>query len=409
MSESTIAVKSRQDVGPAGTRPLGVVDLSKEFRAKKTRAGAANKAPGADDDHIVVAVDHVNLDVEDGEMVVLLGPSGCGKTTLLRSVAGLESPQSGQIRVAGKLMFSGTGSGRTLSVPTARRGLSMMFQSYALWPHMTVQQNLAYPLEVHHVARAEIGRRIGQMLELLGLDPRVASRYPSQLSGGQQQRVALGRALVLGSPLILFDEPLSNVDAKVRDLLRAELSRMQAQLGFAGLYVTHDQREAFGLGHRIAVMRTGRIEQVGTPREIYEQPASLYVARFVGTTNEIPGTVRAVDRKGVLLDTEIGAVRGRGGADLRAGDEAVAVFRPENCALRPGDGDSSTSSAAGDWLGTVTAAAFEGAVTVNTVAVGSRNLFASVPWTLTGVRQGDAVRLTVAESNVLVLPQEVAR
>ncbi|WP_170061982.1 ABC transporter ATP-binding protein [Compostimonas suwonensis] len=350
------------------------------------------------------AVAGASIEVREGEFVVLLGPSGCGKTTLLRCVAGLDTPQTGEIRVAGKLVFSGGAGRESRYVPAAKRGLSMMFQSYALWPHMTVAQNISYPLEVRGVSSAARAKRVSTMLELLGLEA-VGGRYPSRLSGGQQQRVALGRALISESPLILFDEPLSNVDAKVRDQLRGELARMQHELGFAGLYVTHDQREAFGLGKRVAVMRAGRVEQIGAPKEIYQEPRSLYVARFVGTTNELPGTVTALRDGLVEMTTEIGTITGRVGETVPAlGDVVVAVFRPEVCKLV--DDDDLGPTGTNTWTGRVESTMFEGAVAVHTVRVGDHRLLVSAAALHAADLRGREVRVRADTRSVLVLPDD---
>ncbi|MFI7446091.1 ABC transporter ATP-binding protein [Nonomuraea sp. NPDC049714] len=275
------------------------------------------------------AVDGVALEVAPSEILVLLGPSGCGKTTLLRSIAGLERPDEGTVRIGGRTVFdSATG----LDLPPERRGLSMMFQSYALWPHMSVFDNVAYPLLSRRGARpdkAGVARRVSEVLELVGI-PELVRQYPGEMSGGQQQRVALARALVAGDGLVLFDEPLSNVDAKVRERLRVELLAMQRRLGFAAVYVTHDQTEAMELATRIAVMRAGRVEQLGAPREIYDRPATRYVANFVGVANEIPGTVTGAGADTATIRTPYGLLTGVCGPGVKDGERAVAVWRPEH-------------------------------------------------------------------------------
>jgi iron(III) transport system ATP-binding protein len=278
---------------------------------------------------VTAAVDGVSLEVAPAEILVLLGPSGCGKTTLLRSVAGLETPDAGTVEIAGRVVFD---AARQVDVPPERRGLSMMFQSYALWPHMSAFDNIAYPLRSRRgsrLGRDELARRVGEVLELVGI-PELARQFPGEMSGGQQQRVALARALVAGDGLILFDEPLSNVDAKVRERLRVELLAMQRRLGFAAVYVTHDQTEAMELATRIAVMRAGRVEQLGPPREIYERPASRYVAGFVGIANEVPGEVAGIDGETVTVRTPYGILTGVRGAGLEEGARAVAIWRPEH-------------------------------------------------------------------------------
>ena len=242
----------------------------------------------------VPAVDGIDLEVAQGEFVVLLGPSGCGKTTLLRCIAGLESPDHGEITIHGDRHYV---SAEGLESSPNKRKLGMVFQSYALWPHMKVFSNVAYPLQVKRVSRQQVRERVTEVLKTVGVGE-LLEQYPGQLSGGQQQRVALARALVSSDGLLLFDEPLSNVDAKVREQLRYEIRRMQQQIGFAAIYVTHDQEEAMELADRIAVLNKGRIAQLGTAQEIYETPADRYVAKFIGATNEILGDVASIERDG---------------------------------------------------------------------------------------------------------------
>jgi len=225
------------------------------------------------------AVDGLWLGVEKGEIVSLLGPSGCGKTTTLQMIAGFAEPTSGGIRLEGRDL---------LAVKPARRGLGIVFQSYALFPHMTVTQNVSFGLEMQGVAAAERTRRVGETLELVGLAA-FAGRFPRQLSGGQQQRVALARALVIRPPILLLDEPLSNLDAKLREEMQIELRQIQRTVGTTTLLVTHDQAEAMALSDRIVVMNHGRAEQIGPPHEAYERPATPFVASFLGRTNLVDG------------------------------------------------------------------------------------------------------------------------
>ncbi|HEV7658096.1 MAG TPA: ABC transporter ATP-binding protein, partial [Mycobacteriales bacterium] len=245
----------------------------------------------------VRAVDDVSFTVEDGEMFTLLGPSGCGKTTTLRSVAGLEKPDAGRIAVDERVLFARDPAGGAPPVDVAvnRRGLGMVFQSYAIWPHMTVFDNVAFPLQVRHrgvrtTPKAEIAERVERVLEVMQLGEYVGRRAIT-LSGGQQQRLALARALVTRPPLLLLDEPLSNLDAKLRESLRFELKRLQRELGVTSVYVTHDQTEALALSSKIAVMRDGKVQQIGRPRDVYERPESRFVAEFIGSSNFLPGTV----------------------------------------------------------------------------------------------------------------------
>ena len=219
------------------------------------------------------AVDGVDLSIGDGEFLVLLGPSGCGKTTLLRMIAGLERPTAGEIRIGGERVDG--------QVPPRARGIAMVFQSYALYPHRTVFRNISFPLEACGTPRHQIAEKVQWASEMFGLS-RLLKRYPRQLSGGERQRVALCRALVRNPKVFLFDEPLANLDAKLRNTARDELKRFQRQVGTTSTYVTHDQVEAMGLGDRIAVMDRGRVRQIGTPREVYEDPVDTFVATFVG-------------------------------------------------------------------------------------------------------------------------------
>jgi iron(III) transport system ATP-binding protein len=280
----------------------------------------------------VVALSRVSLDVGPGEKVVLLGPSGCGKTTLLRSVAGLEMPDEGEIEIDGRVVFS---SARGIFVPPEERGISMVFQSYALWPHMTVFDNVAYPLLNLRTPKPEIRERVMEALRLTGCEP-YAARYPSQLSGGQQQRISLARAIVGRDRTVLFDEPLSNVDAQVREQLRNELVTLQRKFGFSALYVTHDQSEALALAHRIAVMETGRVAQIGKVHEIYRKPASRYVAEFTGAANSFPGRVTVAGNGEAHVETELGLLRASGTTGLQQGQEVVVVIRPEHIHVSAG-------------------------------------------------------------------------
>lgn len=362
-------------------------DLVKTF----TRSGGS----------VVPAIDGVSLDVYPGEFLVLLGPSGCGKTTLLRTLAGLEQPDSGTIEIRGEAAFS---AARRINVPPERRRLSMIFQSYALWPHMTAFDNVAYPLRNRpgrKLSRHDIAERVRRALDMTGV-PELAGQYPNQMSGGQQQRIALARALVGSDDLILFDEPLSNVDAKVREQLRLELLSMQQELGFAAVYVTHDQAEAMQLGHRIAVLDRGRVAQLGSPSEVYGQPLSRYVANFVGTTNEILGTVESLSAPPdptASVDTKLGTVLATvGHRGISVGDEVAALCRPERCQVsvaEPGAGNK--------WRAEVVASLFLGAHTEHLLRVDGHTFRC---WAANSrqLEPGTPVWLSVAPEDVRLLP-----
>ena len=230
-----------------------------------------------------VAVGNLHLDIEEGEFVALLGPSGCGKTTTLRCVAGLERPGEGRISIGNTTVFD---SDSRVNVPPDKRRIGMVFQSYALWPHMTVRKNIAYPLKVRGMKSALKEGWVDQTARMVECDT-LLDRYPMQLSGGQQQRVALARALVAEPEVILFDEPLSNLDARLRDQMRTEIHELHQRKPFTAIFVTHDQTEALALGQRIAIMRAGSIEQLDTPEQVYEHPATEYVAAFIGLSNRL--------------------------------------------------------------------------------------------------------------------------
>lgn len=234
-----------------------------------------------------VAVDGLTLEVEKGSLVTLLGPSGCGKTTTLRCLAGLDRPDTGEIEVDGESLVSG---GKGIFVPPENRGLGMVFQSYAIWPHMSVFSNVAFPLQIRGISRTERRQRVQEALNLVGLGG-LGDRPATQLSGGQQQRVAVARALVYRPRVLLFDEPLSNLDAKLRERMRFELLRLQREIGITTVYVTHDQGEAMAISDQIVVMNGGRIAQIGTPQQIYTEPETPFVADFIGVANFLEGTV----------------------------------------------------------------------------------------------------------------------
>jgi iron(III) transport system ATP-binding protein len=287
------------------------------------------------------AIDGVSFGVPAGEIVVLLGPSGCGKTTTLRCVAGLEHPTAGTINIAGRVVSS---PAHGILLPPRLRDIGMVFQSYAVWPHMTVRQNVIYPLKHRKISKIDAGRKVDEVLALVGLSE-YADRPVVALSGGQMQRVALARSIVYRPQLLLLDEPLSNLDAKLRLRLRDDLRRILKSTGMTALYVTHDQAEAVVLGDRIGVMRDGKLLQMGTPDEIYNRPADLFVANFTGATNEITGTL--LDRSGTYGVVDIGGGR-RIEATLMqpvaAGDKLRIALRPENIAIGKYDGGNTLAA-----------------------------------------------------------------
>src|SRR6202045_3138245 len=300
------------------TATLEVTDLRKQFSVGRP------------------AIDGVSFAVPAGEIVVLLGPSGCGKTTTLRCVAGLEHPTDGEISIAGRVVSS---PARGILVPPRLRDLGMVFQSYAVWPHMTVRQNVIYPLKHRKLARAEANRKVDEVLKLVGLSE-YADRPVVALSGGQMQRVALARSIVYRPQLLLLDEPLSNLDAKLRLRLRDDLRVILKQTGVTAVYVTHDQAEAVVLGDRIGVVRDGKLHQMASPDQIYNRPADLFVASFTGASNLLPG--RVVARNG-----EFGTVEAQSGqcltawlpSGVQAGEAVKIAVRPENVRLG-GDGSA---------------------------------------------------------------------
>jgi ABC-type Fe3+/spermidine/putrescine transport system ATPase subunit len=287
------------------------------------------------------AVNRVSLDIRDGELFTLLGPSGCGKTTILRLVGGFHTADAGRI-IFGERDMTGK--------PPYERNIGMVFQNYALWPHMRIFDNVAYGLRLKKIGGAEVERRVAHTLGLVNMKG-LERRYPGELSGGQQQRVALARALVLNPDVLLLDEPLSNLDAKIRIQVRAEIRKLQKELGITTIYVTHDQEEALTLSDRIAVMSQGRLQQLGEPRELYEKPFNPFVADFIGINNLLPGKVRDARNAGTRLavDTAGGTVECTGDGRLAAGHDCMICVRPETAEISV----SATSAGANRLAGTI--------------------------------------------------------
>ncbi|HCT3750656.1 TPA: ABC transporter ATP-binding protein [Klebsiella aerogenes] len=271
----------------------------------------------------------VSMELKRGEVVSLLGPSGSGKTTLLRAVAGLEKPTAGRITIGNSVVYDGSPRSE---IPAEERNLGLVFQSYALWPHKTVFDNVAYPLKLRKVASGEIKQRVQSVLEQLGLG-HLGNRHPHQLSGGQQQRVAIGRALVYNPPVILLDEPLSNLDAKLREEARVFLRELIIKLGLSALMVTHDQNEAMAISDRILLLNNGVIEQQGTPQEMYGNPATLFAAEFMGSNNRLHGKVTALENGRARVEGASWALWGRAGEGISVGQPATAVIRVERLRL----------------------------------------------------------------------------
>ena len=346
----------------------------------------------------VTAVDHINLDIRPGEFITLLGPSGCGKTTTLRMIAGFEDATSGQVMLDGENM---------VVVPPNKRPMSMLFQSYALFPHLSVRENVAYGLRLRKKSAEEIKEEVDIALAAMNLTA-MADRAPSQLSGGQQQRVALARAMVVRPKVLLFDEPLSNLDAKLRVKMRVEIRRMQKRLGISSVYVTHDQSEAMAMSDRIVVMNSGRIEQVDTPEEIYLHPASVFVADFVGRANFVPAQAQEVSEDGMVEIEALGQkirVHSSEGAKeaVREGKETVVLVRPESMRIQPTDEKPATLTGS---LGQVVTSIFYGETVEYEIETefGSLVCVVSDPRAEDLLEEGQYVRLGIEAEKAWLLP-----
>ena len=340
----------------------------------------------------VAAMHDVNLEVQEGEFFTLLGPSGCGKTTTLRSVAGFVQLTEGEIFIADK---------PANHLPPHLRDVGMVFQSYALFPHMSVRDNVAFGLRMHKVPRTQIADRVDRVLRLVQLEGQ-GDRYPRQLSGGQQQRVALARVIVLEPSLLLFDEPLGALDKQLREQMQLELKRLQREVGITTMYVTHDQEEALTMSDRIAVMRQGRVLQVGTPREIYDAPGDLFVAGFIGHVNFLPGRVVAGQNGFLELELELasgGRVAGLATGPMAQGADAVLAVRPERLRLEP-------EGSAYSWVeGTIRQVVYLGDAVRYQVMLGERELQASQPTHQARQRRvGERLRLGWRTQDARVYP-----
>jgi iron(III) transport system ATP-binding protein len=352
----------------------------------------------------VVAVDGISFDVADGEFLTLLGPSGCGKTTTLRLIAGLETPDGGEIAFGDRVVASVE---QGVFLPPEQRDAGMVFQSYAIWPHMTVFGNVAYPLRIHHVPRAETQSRVAEVLHTLGLDG-LADRSATKLSGGQQQRVAIARSLVGRPHLLLLDEPLANLDAKLRAQMRVELRELQRRLGITTIYVTHDQTEALVLSDRVLVLRNGTIQQRGTPREIYSRPANRFVADFVGFSNFLPGRLLETegDRAVVRLGDEGPVIRCRNQGAAVGTEVVVAARAPALQYSR------AASGADGVLAGQVLSAVYLGEYSELHVQAGPWRLTCIAPEEEAGrangarYQPGDPIYVAIDPDKALALPRE---
>jgi iron(III) transport system ATP-binding protein len=370
---------------------LSVENLTKRF---------ANAA-GADGTE-VVAVDDVTFSVRPGELFTLLGPSGCGKTTILRCIAGLETPEAGEIGVAGSPLFS---SARGIRVRANARGLGMVFQSYAIWPHMTVFDNVAFPLTVvprsRRLPRSELRQRVDRALGLVRLDG-LGERAATDLSGGQQQRLALARALVTEPPLLLLDEPLSSIDAKLRAEMCFELTRLQQALGVTTVYVTHDQEEALAMSSVIAVMEEGRIAQIGTPREVYGTPSSRFVAEFIGVSNLLEGVIEGRENGARLVRTADGVLTTSDGAGFAEGARVVVVVRAEDIHLESRDAGAPMPNR---WPGVVQTPAFRGDSVDHEVLVGQTPVRVRTD-PKRAAATGDEVTVVFSEQGFVLFPAD---
>ena len=376
---------------------VSLVDLTKKFKS-------------LDGSGEVVAVNSINLEIKTGELVTILGPSGCGKTTTLRMVAGFEFPTEGSIMIGGRDIAP---------VPPNKRGISMVFQSYALFPHLNIYENIAYGLRVQKLPAPEIASRMSAILELMQLTS-MAKRFPSQVSGGQQQRIALARAIIIEPSVLLFDEPLSNLDAKLREYMRDEVRKLQKRLGITSLYVTHDQEEAMAISDRIVIMQEGSIRQVGTPRQIYEHPGSKFVANFMGKANFLPVAILGREDETAVVGIEGKTIRIQkpGQAAPRQGSGTLVV-RPEAVRLSrlsasaeatgvAGDASPGTPASAPTLVGTVDHMTYFGSIARYEISAAGSSILAERynPQAFELFEEGDSVGIDFEMDSVRVLPEE---
>ena len=343
----------------------------------------------------VQAVKGVSFAVERGEFFTLLGPSGCGKSTTLRCVAGLEVPEEGEIILGERVLFS---SGQRRQVPTHQRNLSMVFQSYAIWPHMSVYDNVEFPLKIKRIPKRE--EKVLQTLELVGLKG-LENRPATTLSGGQQQRVAIARAIVKEVDLLLFDEPLSNLDSKLRVQMRSELRQLQKKLGITSIYVTHDQEEALVLSDRVAVMNNGVIVEVGQCQDVYLLPKNLFTANFVGQSNMLPS--QKVTREGAIarVETAIGEIVVNGN-DKQSPAQGVVMIRPEHVSMFSTK-EEIASYNSNVFPGTIVSETFTGKLMEYSVQVGAQTLEIQIPLQR-GFRKGARVYIHLPPDRCILLP-----
>lgn len=350
----------------------------------------------------------IDFEVGEGELFTLLGPSGCGKTTTLRSIAGLELPDRGVIRLADRNLFD---AGASVSTPMYDRDIGMVFQSYAIWPHLNVFENAAYPLRVSRrkrLAESEIRKRVSDVLEVVGLG-RYIDRPSTQLSGGQQQRLALARALVREPKLMLLDEPLSNLDAQLREQMRDELKRLQKEWGVTSIYVTHDQAEALALSDRIAVMNEGLVVQLGTPKQIYHEPNSEFVANFIGKSNMLSARVQSAPASGDIgsVMMPIGQLRCRFRHPATVDENVSIVVRPESIVLSPSS--LKNIDGANRFEGTVFGETFLGELLEYKVVMGHDLSLTVRCAPVAGVDVGSNVTICLPETETVALPSAGSR